>query len=216
MTAPPDAKTIFGWLLSMYGNQNWWPGRSPVEIMVGAILTQRTSWRNVTLAISELDRAGLLSLTALLQASPDTVRAAIRPAGFANVKYRRLMSLLQFVAGSGDLPGLAATPTDVLASSLRAVPGVGPETADSILLYALNRPVFVVDAYARRLLERLGNQWARAPYPVLQRWFQESLPTEVALLGEYHALIVAHGKARCRVRPRCTGCLAWPQCPLGQ
>jgi len=199
---------IFDLLRSSYGPQHWWPGDSPFEVIVGAVLTQNTAWHNVAQAIANLKREGLLQPGALLEAEPDTVKALLAPAGYYNIKYDRLMSLLRFLHGHGtDLDRLRTLPLETLRAELLEVKGVGPETADSILLYALQRPVFVVDAYTRRLFSRLGHWWMeKAPYDKVQCFFMEALPQDTALYNEFHALIVVHSKDTCKKKPLCQGC----------
>lgn len=201
------ASQLYKTLIETYGPQDWWPGDSPLEIMVGAVLTQNTSWNNVAIAIANVRSRDLLTLDALLSATPEEVKAAIRPAGFHNVKYDRLTALLHFVTTGGGIDSLMRWPTETLGPALLEVRGVGPETADSILLYVFGRPAFVVDKYTRRLLTRLGHAWATAaPYKAVQEWFVDGLEPDATLYGEYHALIVQHGKAHCRARPFCPGC----------
>ncbi|MGB9298999.1 MAG: endonuclease III domain-containing protein [Anaerolineae bacterium] len=199
---------IFDLLRSSYGPQHWWPADSPFEVIVGAVLTQNTAWHNVAQAIANLKREGLLQPGALLRAEPDTVKAPLAPAGYYNIKYDRLTSLLRFLEGYGmDLERLRSLPLETLRAELLEVKGVGPETADSILLYALQRPVFVVDAYTRRLFSRLGCGWMEAAsYDQVQRFFMEVLPEDTALYNEFHALIVVHCKDTCKKRPQCEGC----------
>jgi len=199
---------IFDLLRSSYGPQHWWPGDSPFEVIVGAVLTQNTAWHNVAQAIANLKREGLLQPAALLQAEPDAVKALLAPAGYYNIKYDRLMSLLRFLDGYGtDLERLRSLPLEGLRAGLLEVKGVGPETADSILLYALQRPVFVVDAYTRRLFSRLGYGWMEAAsYDQVQGFFMEALSPDTALYNEFHALIVVHSKDTCKKRPLCEGC----------
>jgi endonuclease-3 related protein len=199
---------IFDLLRSSYGPQHWWPGDSPFEVIVGAVLTQNTAWHNVAQAIANLQREGLLEPEALLRAEPDTVKALLAPAGYYNIKYDRLMSLLRFLDGYGmDLERLGSLPLETLRTELLEVKGVGPETADSILLYALQHPVFVVDAYTRRLFSRLGYEWMqKASYSEIQEFFMEALPPDTALYNEFHALIVVHCKDTCKKKPLCEGC----------
>ena len=175
---------------------------------MGAVLTQNTAWHNVAQAIANLQREGLLQPGALLRAEPDTVKALLAPAGYYNIKYDRLMGLLRFLDGYGmDLGRLRSLPLEGLRAELLEVKGVGPETADSILLYALQRPVFVVDAYTRRLFSRLGYGWMeKAPYDQVQGFFMEALPPDTALYNEFHALIVVHSKDTCKKKPQCEGC----------
>lgn len=205
---------VFDLLLASYGPQHWWPGDTPFEVIVGAILTQNTAWQNVAQAIGNLKREGLLHANALLHAQPERVKALIAPAGYFNVKYERLMGLLRYLASYGlDVEELRRLPVAQVRDELLAVKGVGPETADSILLYALERPVFVVDAYTRRLLSRLGYSWMeKATYEEVQRFFMEALPRDMALYNEFHALIVVHCKDTCKKKPRCEGCCLLSLC----
>jgi endonuclease-3 related protein len=199
---------IFDVLYSTYGPQGWWPGEDQFEIILGAILTQNTAWRNVTLAIANLKAEGILEPSALLEAKPERVKALIAPAGFFNVKYKRLKSVLEYLMGRNtDFERFCYLPTADLRSELLEINGIGPETADSILLYAFDRPVFVVDAYTRRLFSRLGYGWmGKAPYEEIQKFFMEDLPSDSGLYNEFHALIVAHCKTVCRKKPLCSEC----------
>jgi len=199
---------IFDLLSSSYGPQHWWPGDSPFEVIVGAVLTQNTAWHNVAQAIANLKREGLLQPGELFKAEPATVKALLAPAGYYNIKYDRLMGLLRFLDGYGaDLERLRFLPLNGLRAELLEVKGVGPETADSILLYALQRMVFVVDAYTRRLFSRLGYGWMEAAsYDQVQGFFMEALPPNAALYNEFHALIVVHSKDTCKKKPLCEGC----------
>ncbi len=203
---------IFQHLFAAYGPQHWWPGETPFEIIVGAVLTQNTAWNNVSRAIANLKGEGLLSLEALYAAPPERVLRLIAPSGFYNVKYRRLQALLgYFHSRQGAWQYLHTAPVEEARAELLSIHGIGPETADSILLYAFGRLTFVVDAYTRRLFARLGEDWVeKAPYEAVRRYFMEGLPPDVALYNEFHALIVTHSKAHCRKRPHCAGC------PLGQ
>jgi endonuclease-3 related protein len=209
---------IFDLLRSSYGPQHWWPGDSPFEVIVGAVLTQNTAWHNVAQAIANLKREGLLQRGALLRAEPDMVKALLAPAGYYNIKYDRLMGLLRFLDGYDmDLERLRSHPLETLRAELLEVKGVGPETADSILLYALERPVFVVDAYTRRLFSRLGYGWLEAaPYEQVQRFFMGALPQDTALYNEFHAFIVVHSKDTCRKEPMCEACCLLSLCEGGQ
>jgi endonuclease-3 related protein len=209
---------VFEMLLSAYGPQNWWPGDTPFEVMVGAILTQNTAWGNVAQAIGNLREEGLLHGNALLRAQPERVKALIAPAGYFNVKYERLRNLLRYLASHGwDLEELRRRPLAELREELLAVKGVGPETADSILLYALQRRMFVVDAYTRRLFSRLGYGWMeKATYGEVQSFFVETLPEDTSLYNEFHALIVVHCKDTCKKKPRCEGCRLSSRCPSGR
>lgn len=209
-----DARILYRELLAAYGPQDWWPAETPLEVIVGAVLTQNTAWHNVAIAIANLKEQGLLGLETLLEAPADIVKAAIRPSGFYNIKYERLRNVLAFLDERGGLETVAAKPERKLRADLLQVRGVGEETADSILLYALEEPCFVVDSYTRRLLSRLGHAWAeRAPYADVQTWFAREIPCEIECYKQYHALIVQHGKAHCRKRPACAGCALAPSCP---
>lgn len=204
-------------LLTHFGPQHWWPGESPFEVMVGAVLTQNTAWNNVQRAIANLKAAAALSAPALLALTDARLAALIRPAGYFNVKARRLKALCAFLeqAGVAEEPrALAGTGTlPELRQRLLAVHGVGDETADSILLYALDLPSFVVDAYTRRIFTRLGLIAGDETYARIRHQFMRSLPADLGLYNEYHALIVALGKAVCRPRPRCADCPLGRHCP---
>lgn len=204
-------------LLEAFGPQHWWPGETPFEVMVGAVLTQNTAWANVEKAIANLKSAGALSCPAMLEMGSLALADLIRPAGFFNVKAKRLHALCVFLreAGVATAPGqLAGTaPLPSLRQQLLAVHGVGEETADSILLYALNLPSFVVDAYTRRIFGRLGLLAGDEAYGRIQGLFHSHLPRNLGLYNEYHALIVALGKGFCRPRPRCGQCPLAGFCP---
>jgi endonuclease-3 related protein len=205
-------------LLGYYGPQQWWPTRtgSMWEIMLGAVLTQHTSWTNVELSLSNMEAIwgleGLRQPDVVLNAPLEAVTAAVRPAGFHTQKPERLKTLARFVASRGGADALLASPqaTAQLRTELLALKGVGPETADAILLYALNRPMFVADAYAVRLCARWGLAAPTAGYHAVQALFMDNLPHDAALFNEYHALIVSHAKDLCRPRPLCD------QCPLNR
>lgn len=209
----------YGRLLDHYGPQHWWPAETTFEIIVGAVLTQSTAWRNVELALARLAQRGLLDPAAMHRASPDTLEEAIRPAGYFRAKARTLRGFLSLLTDEygGSLERMLKTPGPVLRRQLLGVRGIGPETADSILVYAAGYPVFVVDAYARRMVARAG--WLPAGklgYDELQSAFHRELPADPAVLGEYHALIVALGKDCCRKqRPRCAACPLRDLCAAG-
>ena len=188
------------------GPQRWWPGDSPTEIIVGAILTQNTNWGNVERAIANLKAAGLLDWVALRDVAPVRLAEQIRPAGYFNVKARRLKNFVDWLwrKYGGDLDRIAATGLTTLRAEVLAIDGIRRETADSILLYALNRPSFVVDAYTARIARRHGLK--AKDYHELQAIFEQNLPRDLAMFNEYHALIVAVGKQYCRPTARCDGC----------
>ncbi len=193
-------------LRAEYGDLQWWPAETAFEVMVGAVLTQNTSWTNVEKALDNLRAIDALSPEGLMALDQEELAEQIRPSGYFNVKADRLRHLLRFLDASGGVEGLGALETGELRSGLLGVKGVGPETADDIVLYAFDRPVFVVDAYTRRLFERLEVPQAQAPYDQLRGHVETELGPDVAALNDLHALIVEHGKERCRPRPRCDSC----------
>lgn len=214
---PTDWLRVHDTLLDTFGPQDWWPGDTPFEVMVGAVLTQNTAWTNVEKAIANLKAADALACPAILDLEPPALAGLIRPAGFFNVKTKRLQALCGFLRDEGveaDPVSLAGTsPLPVLRRKLLAVHGVGEETADSILLYALELPSFVVDAYTRRIFGRLGLLAGDEAYSHIQTLFQRHLPSQTKLYNEYHALIVRLGKEVCRPRPRCGACPLAGICP---
>ena len=198
-------------LLSAYGHQHWWPADSPFEVMVGAILTQNTSWKNVEKAITNLKEAKCLDASAMQGLEHAVLADLIRPSGYYNVKAQRLKNYITWYLQAGACEGLASIDTDTLRGQLLKVNGVGPETADDILLYAFKRPVFVIDAYTRRLLARLELARGDEDYELLRQAIENALEPNVQLFNEYHALIVRHGKQGCRVvkeevREHCLHC----------
>jgi endonuclease-3 related protein len=205
------ADTLRSFYDAMYaacGPQHWWPADSPTEVIIGAILTQNTAWRNVERAIANLKHADALDWHRLEQMPIERLAELIRPAGTFNVKARRLKAFVEwFHAGyEADLERMFATPPDVLRAELLSVPGIGRETADAILLYAGNLPSFVVDAYTARILCRHGLIDDSADYDEIKELFESALPADAPLFNEYHALLVQVGKQYCRPRARCTGC----------
>lgn len=207
-----DAKAVYRRLLAAYGPQGWWPGETPFEIAVGAVLTQNTAWTNVERAIAGLAQAGALSPQAIAGMRLDRLGRLIRASGYFNVKARRLRALCRWYLEQGGHDGLQALETNELRPRLLAVHGIGPETADDILLYAFERPVFVIDAYTRRVFSRLGLLDGESGYEHLRAAFERALGPDVPLYNEYHALIVRHGKDVCRTRPRCGGCVLARRC----
>ncbi|MUM78230.1 endonuclease III domain-containing protein [Pseudodesulfovibrio sp. F-1] len=193
------------------GPSRWWPGDTPFEIAVGAILTQNTNWGNVEKAIANLKARELLSARAMLALDPAELAGLIRPAGYYNIKTARLRNFLFFLKDEAafEIESLKVHVLDELRDKLLAVSGIGPETADSILLYALEMPTFVVDAYTHRLMRRHGLVHDEIDYHELRALFMDALPEDVALYNEYHALIVRTGKEWCRKK---TGLCA--ACPL--
>jgi len=210
-----DRKTLlldlYSRLYKAFGPRHWWPGDSPFEVAIGAILTQNTAWRNVRKAIGNMKTAGLLSPDALYHLPVQDVAEVIRPAGYYNVKARRLKHFVEFLflENGGDLECLLTEALDTLRNKLLSIKGVGPETADSILLYAGNRPTFVVDAYTRRILFRHRLLPQEVSYDEVRFFFMDSLKPDVAMFNEYHALLVHLGHTFCSKRnPKCTECPA--------
>jgi endonuclease-3 related protein len=205
---------IYDALSRAFGPMHWWPAETPFETMVGAILTQNTAWTNVEKAIANLKAQDLMQPERMAALDPAALAALLRPAGSFNVKTRRLRAFLDYFlnAHGGDAGRMRQGDAARLRAELLSVHGVGAETADSILLYALGKPAFVVDAYTRRIFGRLGLSAADATYDDLQRMFASALPRDVGLYNEYHALIVALGKDYCKPRPRCEGCPVRRQC----
>ena len=203
-------REIFEKLLSAFGQRHWWPGDSPLEIMVGAVLTQNTSWRNVEKAIDTMKGKGLLEIDALHLIEEDRLADVIRPAGFYRVKSKRLKALITDVHDryGSSIEHMQQAPTRQLRDQLLSVKGVGPETADSILLYALNRPVFVVDAYTKRFLKNHGLYDGDGDYHDVQKFFMDNLPRDTYIFNEFHALLVCLCQRHCKKRPDC------PACPL--
>lgn len=200
---------IFDRLLAAFGPQHWWPGETPFEVCVGAILTQNTNWANVSRAIKNLKEAGLLNPEALFSIPRHVLAEIIRPAGYYNVKSERILTFVAFLMQefSGDLDAAFSLGLWDLRSRLLSLKGIGPETADSILLYAGGYPIFVVDAYTARILERHGLVGDDVSYDSIQSLFMDNLPSDPALFNEFHALLVALGKGHCRKgRPRCETC----------
>ena len=212
--ADNQLQELFDTLLAQYGPRHWWPGETPFEVCVGAILTQNTNWGNVEKAIANLKAADRLSITGIATLLPDELAALIRPAGYFNVKAARLQAFTAFVRQGyhGSLDQLFAGSWQVTRQELLAVKGIGPETADSILLYAGQKPSFVVDAYTRRIFSRLGLVDEQISYDRLRDYFMDRLPQDTARFNEYHALIVELGKQSCRPKPQCSACCLAANC----
>ncbi len=205
---------IFKSFKKVYGPQHWWPARTRFEVIVGAILTQNASWANVVKALARLKRSGPLSIKRLHKIPINVLAGHIRPAGYFNLKARRLKNFINFLNDrySGSLDRLFKEPAIGLRNRLLEVNGIGPETADSIVLYAAAKPSFVVDAYTRRIFSRVGLISEGSSYEQVQRYFMSNLPPNVRLFNEFHALIVEHAKRVCKKSPDCPACVIRPVC----
>lgn len=200
---------VYRTMLGCYGPQHWWPGETPFEVMVGAVLTQSTNWRNVEKAIANLNGSGVLDIRSLAELPLDRIAPLVRPSGYYNVKAKKLKALCHWLMEGfgGSLDNLFALEAVVLRQELLQVYGVGEETADSIILYAAAKPVFVIDAYTRRIMGRLKLGPADGSYGELQSYFMGNLRHESVFFNEFHALFVRHGKEVCRkTGPRCAEC----------
>lgn len=208
MNKVPKVFKIYEKLYSRLGPRHWWPAETPFEVMVGAVLTQNTSWTNVEKAILNLKQQRLLDPESLNRIPRRKLADLIKPSGYYNIKAKRLKSLVGFLMHNfkGDIVLMRRQDQKALRRELVLVHGIGPETCDSIMLYALNKPVFVIDAYTKRIFSRCGIVKEGVTYDELQRLFMESLPRSVKLYNEYHALIVQLGKEICRKIPKCNLC----------
>jgi endonuclease III related protein len=210
----PLLHELYQCLWEAYGPQGWWPGETPFEVAVGAILTQNTNWGNVARAIANLKEAEVLEARVLGELPETELARLIRPAGYYNLKARRLKNFLDFLGHhfENSMARMAEADLASLRPALLSIKGVGPETADSILLYALDKPTFVVDAYTCRILSRHDLIDEGCAYEELRQLFMEHLPAGVPLYQEYHALLVRLGKEWCRPQPRCAACPmdGWP------
>ncbi|MCF7809531.1 endonuclease III domain-containing protein [bacterium] len=199
---------IYRLLYDHFGHRNWWPGETPFEVIIGAILTQNTAWTNVEKAINNLKAADALTIERILSLPADELALLIRPSGYYNQKALRLKAVCQYFSGwtwRQSRPR-KELPTSTLRAELLAINGIGPETADSILLYALDRTVFVVDTYTKRALNRLEIIDNRAKYDDIQQLFVNNLEPDRELFNDYHAQFVALGKYYCRTKPLCNEC----------
>lgn len=211
-------KTFYAQMQAHFGLTHWWPGDSAFEISVGAILTQNTAWTNVEKAIANLKRDKLLSPRKIIECSSQRLEDALRPSGYFRVKAQRLSNFCRFLVEhhNGSVKRMARRPTQELRDELLAVNGIGPETADDMLLYACEKPVFVVDAYTRRIFSRHGLVPDGIGYEDLRAFFEKRLDPDVHLFKEYHGLIVWTGKEFCRKRPRCSECPLAPALKPGE
>ncbi len=206
------AYKIYKKLLQQHGKQYWWPADSEFEVMVGAILTQNTAWTNVEKAINNLKSSNHLSEDAIISAKHSSLARLIKPSGYFNVKAKRLKSYCEWYLNNGGYLQMKYWPTAKLRKALLQVNGVGHETADDILLYAFKRPVFVIDAYTRRIFSRLGHMKGDEVYDDLRTCFETQLPESKKLFAEYHSLIVQHGKHICKPNPDCNACSLFSSC----
>lgn len=208
---------IYRMLFRAYGPQGWWPGRTGFEIAVGAILTQNVAWKNVEQAIAELKKRRVLTPMALDTLQADQIAPLIRSVGYYNRKAEKLKHFLKWFCGHGyRFSALRGMEPESIRKELLAVNGIGPETADSILLYALAVKTFVVDAYTRRIFVRLGHLGGDERYEEVRSFFHRRFRGTVQDYNEFHALIVEHGKEVCRTSPRCGGCVLAKACPAVQ
>lgn len=203
---PTSVQLVHDTLYAKYGPQHWWPADSRFEIMVGAVLTQNTAWTNVEKAIANLRDARCLDAKSIVEKAHSDLARLLKPSGYFQVKATRLQNLCRWHLANGGFEQLSRMDTSALRDSLLQVNGIGPESADAIVLYAFERPVFVIDAYTRRLFSRLGLVRGDEDYEELRCLFETSLAPDAALYNRYHALIVCHGKDACRKRPRCGEC----------
>lgn len=205
--------TLYESLLTWYGRQAWWPADSAFEVMIGAILTQNTNWLNVEKALARLKQRTSLEAEVLLNVSTADLESCLKPSGYFRMKTQRLQNYCRWYLAQGAYHGLDQLSTPELREQLLKVQGIGPETADDILLYAFNRPVFVIDAYTRRLLQRLALIQGHEKYEYCRQLFESQLPKNVELYKQYHALIVMHAKQHCKKsQPVCHTCQLEPIC----
>lgn len=201
-------KHLYELLFERFGHRNWWPAQTPFEVCVGAILTQNTSWKNVEKAINNLKETDCLDAFRLYETPLDELAVIIRPAGYFNVKSKRLKNFVNRLVEhhEGSLDKMFEASVEDLRTVLLSINGVGRETADSMILYAANKPIFVVDVYTRRALERHGMIVEKADYDEIRELFERNLEPDVALFNDFHAQFVAVGSTYCGRRPKCSGC----------
>lgn len=209
---------VYHRLLDRYGSQHWWPADSPFEVIIGAILTQSAAWGNVEKAVINLKIGGVVSPGALRRLAVEELAGLVYPSGYYNVKAGKIKSFVHWLGERYDdnLDRLFALDIPLLRQELLSVHGVGQETADSIILYAAHKPVFVIDAYTRRIMGRLGLAPRTNSYAAFQGLFMQHLPRDESLFNEYHALFVRHGKDTCRKSPLCRQCCLTYVCPFPQ
>ena len=205
---------IYRALLTAYGPQHWWPGATKFEIVVGSVLTQNTDWRNVVRSVEKLNAAGIIDEQSLLNCHLLTLQELIRTSGYMIAKSQTLRTVSEWFLTNGSFKGLKKHPTDKLRKELLSLKGIGEETADAILLYALERPLAMSDAYTKRIVVRLGVLPEMAKYGDCAKWVATLAPMTVADQNEMHALIVHHGKFACKKqKPLCKDCALSKKCP---
>ena len=218
--SPPTLSDVYRRLYKAYGPRGWWPGDGPFDVIIGAILTQAASWKNVELALANLKAADCWSFPAIHVCPQEELAGIVRPSGYFNAKAAKLKAFAAHVLEQydGDLGRMFDQETAPLRRELLSIHGIGPETADDILVYAAAKPSFVIDTYTTRILERLGivPEDGRRKYGDWQSLFHDSLPADVALFNEFHALLDHHAGRHCRKTPACEGCCLLPVCAAGQ
>ena len=211
---------VYQRLLASYGPQGWWPGDGPLDVVIGAILTQSTAWTNVVLALEALKRAGCWSLEAIYQCPEHLLAEIIRPSGYFNAKARKLKAFAAHVVENygGVLETFLAGDLEPLRTELLSLHGIGPETADDILVYAAEKPSFVIDSYTRRIIDRLKppESGEKRDYNWYQGLFHRGLVHDTGLFNEYHALLDEHAKRTCCKTPKCGDCCLRDLCPVGR
>ena len=218
--SPPSLDDVYHRLYRAYGPREWWPGEGPFDVIIGAILTQAASWKNVELALANLKAAGCWSFRTIDALPQEELAGIVRPSGYFNAKAAKLKAFAAHVLElyDGDLDRMFKQGTMPLRKELLSIHGIGPETADDILVYAAAKPSFVIDTYTIRILERLGivPEGGRRKYDDWQALFHENLPADVPLFNEFHALLDHHAGLACRKTPVCEGCCLLPVCATGQ
>ena len=211
---------IYGLLHQRYGVQSWWPGNSQIDVVVGAILTQAVSWRNVELAIRNLEDAKCIDVDSLNDISLDELSLLIKPSGYHNAKAKTLKAFAEYLVNnhSGSIDVFLGNPAKFVREELLALPGIGPETSDDIMVYAAGYASFIIDAYTIRIFTRIGVRPdpSRADYDAWQKLIHANIPEDVGLFNEYHALLVQHAKTHCtKTNPKCIDCCLLDICRTG-
>ncbi|MFC1731240.1 endonuclease III domain-containing protein [candidate division KSB1 bacterium] len=204
----PGLPELYSILFDQYGAQNWWPADTPFEVIIGAILTQNTNWKNVERALSNLREAYLLNPEGLFEATTEKIAGLIRPSGYFNQKARKIKAFMEYFHNkyNSSINRMSQTTLEALRGELLELYGIGKETADSILLYAVDKSAFVIDTYTKRILSRIGYIEESLSYASLKQWIENRIPRDIIIYKEFHALFVRHGKICCRPRPDCREC----------